>query len=151
MKNYIVWAIVVAGLFSLNQAAAQVSGTKTIPGDYATIGAALADIQSSGLSGHVILELQQSYYWHNELYPLVIPQSFPTSVNATVTLRPAAGATAVYVGTGFLGGGPMPTGDNPIFNIYGSYFNIDGRPGGAGTSIIAKLYSGAFISRAPDV
>ena len=31
-----------------------------------------------------------------------------------------------------------PTGDIPIFDIYGSYFNIDGRPAGGGT--ISQLY-----------
>ncbi len=137
----------VASTFSAinHRLSAQVSGTKTIPGDYTTIGAAIADIQSSGLSGNVILELQQSYYWHNEFYPLTIPESFPTGHNATVTIRPAAGATGVYVGTGFLGGGPMPTGDVPIFNIYGSYFILDGRPGGTGTS--RELY---IWSQAPE-
>jgi Secretion system C-terminal sorting domain len=150
MKNCISLALVVAGLFSLNIAAAQVSGTKTIPGDYATIGAALEDIQTSGLSGNVILELQQSYYWHNEFYPLVIPQNFPATEDATVTLRPAAGATDVYVGTGFLGGGPMPTGDNPIFEIHGSYFNIDGRPGGTGTAQELYIWSSAYEGTAVE-
>ena len=137
--------IAFAVLLSGKNLSAQVSGTKTIPGDYATITAAIAAIQSSGVSGHVILELQQSYYWHNEFYPITIPESFPASAAATVTLRPAANATDVYVGTGFLGGGPMPTGNIPIFNIYGSYFNIDGRAGGTGTG--RQLY---IWSQAPE-
>ena len=117
---------------------AQVSGTKTIPGAYATIGAALADIQSSGLSGHVILELQQNYNWQNELYPIVVPENFPTAVNATVTIRPRIGAIDIHIGTDFSGGVVPPTGDIPIFDIYGSWFNIDGRPAGGGT--ISQLY-----------
>jgi hypothetical protein len=117
---------------------AQVSGTRTIPGTYASIGAALADIQSSGLSGHVILELQQNYNWQNEVYPIVVPENFPTSANATVTIRPRIGAIDIHIGTDFSGGVVPATGDIPIFDIYGSYFNIDGRPAGGGT--ISQLY-----------
>jgi hypothetical protein len=130
-------------LLSVKISTAQLSGTKTIPGNYATIGAALADIQSSGLSGHLVLELQQSYYWHNEFYPLIIPKNFPTGANATVTIRPAAGATGVYVGTGFLGGGPQSTGNIPIFNVYGSYLIFDGRPGGTGNNRELFIWSQA--------
>ncbi len=124
--------------FFISSSSAQVSGTQTIPGSYATIGAALADIQSSGLSGHVILELQQNYNWQNETYPIVVPESFPTSVNATVTIRPRIGAIDIHIGTDFSGGAVPPTGDIPIFDIYGSYFNIDGRPAGGGT--ISQLF-----------
>ncbi len=117
---------------------AQVSGIKTIPGSYSSIGAALADIQSSGLSGHVILELQQNYNWQNETYPIVVPESFPTAANATVTIRPRIGAVDIHIGTDFSGGVVPSTGDIPIFDIYGSWFNIDGRPAGGGT--ISQLF-----------
>src|SRR4051812_34039737 len=80
---------------------AQVSGTRTIPGSYPTIGAAIADIQASGVSGPVFLELQFSYDYRNETYPIVVPENFPASANATVTLRPRIGATDIHIGTGF--------------------------------------------------
>ncbi len=126
-------ALFMIALLSNTRASAQVFGTRSIPGSYPTIGAAIADIQTSGLSGHVFLELQFGYDYRNETYPIVIPENFPTSANATVTLRPRIGATDIHIGTGFLGSGPANTGDIPIFDIYGSYFNIDGRPGGGGT------------------
>ena len=70
---------VVASIFSAinHRLSAQVSGTRTIPGAYATIGAALADIQSSGLSGHVILELQQNYTGKMNSTQLLFRKVFP--------------------------------------------------------------------------
>lgn len=119
----------------IQTATAQLSGTRSIPGDYPNIGAALADIQASGLSGNLILELRPNYWFEDEPgLPLVIPENFPASANATVTLRPSIGASGIYVGTGVINGFTVPpTGNVPIFDIYGSYFNIDGRPGGVGT------------------
>ena len=137
-KLFITWVIMSFFLLQVTLLNAQVSGTKTIPGAYATIGAALADIQSSGLSGHVILELQQNYNWQNEVYPIVVPENFPTAANATVTIRPRIGAIDIHIGTDFSGGVVPPTGDIPIFDIYGSWFNIDGRPAGGGT--ISQLF-----------
>ncbi len=124
--------------FFANSSLAQVSGTITVPGNYATLGAALFNIQVSGLSGHVIIELQQGYDYRDELYPLVVPENFPTSLNATVTIRPRIGAIDIHIGTGYLGTGPANTGSVPIFKIYGSNIIIDGRPGGGGT--ISQLF-----------
>ena len=135
MKKSFTWLLCLFVFFTANMASAQLSGIKSIPGDYPTIRAALADIQASGLSGHLVLELRPNYWFQNEPgYPLVIPENFPTSANATVTLRPSIGASGIYIGTGVINGFTVPaTGNVPIFDIYGSYFNIDGRPGGAGT------------------
>ncbi|ULQ53382.1 T9SS type A sorting domain-containing protein [Flavihumibacter fluvii] len=135
MKHCSTWMLLLAFSLSIQVAVAQLSGTRSIPGDYPNIGAALADIQASGLSGHLILELRPNYWFQDEpSLPLVIPENFPTSANATVTLRPSIGASGIYVGTGVINGFTVPpTGNVPIFDIYGSYFNIDGRAGGAGT------------------
>lgn len=135
MKHCITWMLLLALLISVQPAAAQLSGVRSIPGSYPSISAALADIQASGLSGHLILELRPNYRFQDEPgLPLVIPESFPTSLNATVTIRPSIGASGIYVGTGVENGITVPpTGNVPIFDIYGSYFNIDGRQGGVGT------------------
>ena len=45
-------------LLSFQKTVAQVSGVKTIPGDYTSINAAIQDIMLSGLTGNIILELQ---------------------------------------------------------------------------------------------
>jgi hypothetical protein len=81
------------------------------------------------------LELRINYRFQDEpVLPLVIPEYFPTSANATVTLRPAIGATGIYAGTGVVNGLTVPPAGNvPIFDIYGPYFNIDGRQGGVVT------------------
>lgn len=133
MKKCFTWLLHLS--YSVHKAVAQLSWVRFIPGSYSSIGAALADIQASGLSGHLILELRPNYQFQNEPgLPLVIPENFPTSANATVTIRPSIGATGIYVGTGVVNGLTVPpTGNVPIFDIYGSYFNIDGRQGGVGT------------------
>ncbi|MBI5471475.1 MAG: T9SS type A sorting domain-containing protein [Ignavibacteriae bacterium] len=103
------------------------SGTKTIgpTGNYTAIGAAILDIQTQGLSGPLILELQSTYVSTVETFPLVF-SGLPTSATNTLTLRPTTGATGLSIV-----GAAYPT----IVALDGvDYFTIDGRPGGTGTS-----------------
>ncbi len=106
---------------------AQVSGVKTIPGDYVSISAAIQDIMIVGLSGNTILELQPGYTDAGETFPITIPENMDTRADATLTVRPAALATGLSIGSGYM----MNT---PIFEIFGSYTFIDGRPGGTGST-----------------
>ncbi|HET9433358.1 MAG TPA: hypothetical protein VFO37_06350, partial [Chitinophagaceae bacterium] len=74
-------------LLPIQKIQGQVSGIKSIPGDYISIVAAISHIHSVGLSGHVILELQPGYASEFETFPITIPQNMPTGINATLTIR----------------------------------------------------------------
>ena len=76
--------------------AAPLSGTKTVgpTGDYASIGAAIVDIQAQTLGGALVLELQSAYLGSVETFPLVFASLGTTAAN-TVTLRPELGATGL--------------------------------------------------------
>ncbi|MGB2752525.1 MAG: fibronectin type III domain-containing protein, partial [Pyrinomonadaceae bacterium] len=101
-----------------------VSGTKSVgpTGDYASLTAAFADMTTNGLAGNVILELQATYLSAVETFPIV--PSVNGSPSATITVRPAAGATGLSI---------SGTNATAIFDFGGSsYVTIDGQPGGAG-------------------
>lgn len=104
-----------------------VSGTKTVgtAGDYASITAAIADIQANGLDGALTLELLPTYTSGGETFPLNFTNLTGISATNTLTLRPQAGATNRAI-----------TGSNAtaIINLDNAQFvTIDGRAGGAGT------------------
>ncbi|MDQ3815991.1 MAG: hypothetical protein M3347_18945 [Armatimonadota bacterium] len=105
-----------------------VSGTKTIGpgGDYATITAAIADLQTNGVDGPLILELQSNCTSTGETFPITFPSLSGMSATNTVTLRPASNATNLSI-----------TSNNATatINLNGiNYLIIDGRAGGAGTA-----------------
>ena len=62
---------------------------------YPTIGAAVTDINTNGLAGNVILELQAAYVSTVETFPLVI--NTLGSPSNTITIRPETGATALSI------------------------------------------------------
>lgn len=123
-----VWLTCLFFAFFLASAqAAPLSGTKTVGsgGDYATVGGAISSIQAEGLSGPLVLELMSSYLGTTETYPLVFT-NLGTSATNTVTLRPAADATALTLSSA--------TTSAATVDLNGAkYLTIDGRPGGAGT------------------
>ncbi|MBL7795061.1 MAG: hypothetical protein JNJ90_01025, partial [Saprospiraceae bacterium] len=108
-----------------------ISGTKTIGpgGDYPTLTAAVAVIAQNGVSSPVILELQANYTSAGETFPIVLggqSSCNPVSSTNTVTIRPAAGATALSI---------IGTNAGPAIDINGgNWWRIDGRPGGVGTA-----------------
>ena len=149
MKKYI-WlkrlSIVISSCIILGsqQSDAQVSGIKKIPGDYETIGAAISNIFSVGLNGHVYLELQQTYDGELETYPITIPENLSTTINKTITIRPALNATGIVIKPA-----DFYKNDNvPLFAIYGSYIKIDGRPGGIGTNRALRIESSSVSGSA---
>ena len=73
------------------------SGTKTIPGDFPTLTAAVAAVQSNGLANAVILELQPGYTSASETFPIVLGNINCSSVLNTITIRPAAGASNLLI------------------------------------------------------
>ena len=110
-------------LLVLSAHGAPLSGTRTIgpTGDYASVTAAIADVQAQTLGGALVLELQPAYVSTVESFPLTIPALNGASAVNTVTLRPAAGATALSISSAAA----------QTLDLNGAQFlTIDGRPGG---------------------
>lgn len=109
----------------------------TIPvgptGTYVSLTAALADLQTNGMSGATILELQAAYVSNVETYPLV----FGTNIGClnatnTLTIRPETGvATPLSITSGVATQTIKLDGAN--------YVTFDGRPGGSGTSKMLNI------------
>lgn len=106
--------------------AAPLSGTRTIglTGDYASITAAIADIQTQTLGGALVLELQSNYVCSVETFPLTFSNLTTTAAN-TLTLRPQPGATNLLISSAVT--------TTATVDLNGAQFlTIDGRPGGVG-------------------
>ncbi len=118
----------VEGVRSVMAAPAGISGTKTVcpsSGDYATLTAAIAAINSQGLDGPLTLELCASYTSAGETFPLTFPAFTGSSATNTVTVRPAAGATGLTIAS---------SAAQTIDLNAATYVIFDGRPGGVGSS-----------------
>jgi hypothetical protein len=106
-------------------------GTKSVgpTGNYASLTAAIADVQAvgNGLGGALVLELQATYVSTVETFPLTIPALNGASAVNTLTIRPASGATALSISSADTTAATV--------NLNGAQFvTIDGRPGGAGSN-----------------
>ena len=104
------------------------SGPRSVgpTGDYATLTAAIADVQNLGLAGAMILELQTTYSGAGETLPITIGALPGSSAANTLTIRPATGSVGLVI-----------NGSNAtaILDLNGAdYVIIDGRPGGTGDS-----------------
>jgi len=105
-------------------ARAAISGTRTVgpTGNYATLTAAIADIQAQTLNGALILELQAAYVSTGETFPLNFTNLTTTATN-TLTVRPQSGASGRVI-TGAAA---------QTLNLNnGSFVTFDGRAGGVG-------------------
>jgi hypothetical protein len=103
------------------------TGTKTIGttgANYSSITAAISDIQTNGLSGAVILELQADYTTASETFPITISGIVTSAVN-NLTIRPAASVSSLAIS-------PAATFLQTFLFNGASYVTIDGRPGGTG-------------------
>ena len=93
-------------------------------GIYATITAAVADLNLRGVGGATTFLLNDASYTTGETYPIVIKVAnegnFPTATN-TVTIKPNTGITALIQGASAAG---------QIFKILNSYVTIDGSNAG---------------------
>lgn len=102
-----------------------IGGTINIPGNYSSITAAINALRTSGMSSSVIIQLNTNYNNAFETYPINV-SGLGTSLNRTLTIRPAANVTSLVL--------LAPT-NNSVFAISNtSNFIIDGRPGGQGTN-----------------
>lgn len=109
--------------------AAPLSGTRRIgpTGNYASITAAIADVQAQTLGGALILELEPSYVSTVETFPLTIPALNGASAVNTLTLRPRIGAVNLVITSANTTAATV--------DLSGAQFLvIDGRAGGTGTA-----------------
>lgn len=110
------------------------SGTYTIgpSGDFSTISDAVYTLAGSGFSSTdpVIFELMADYNSSVESFPVIFPATLPTTATNTLTLRPAADATALS----------LTSNASQTVRIDGAdYITIDGRPGGTGTLPVLNI------------
>ncbi|MCK5147568.1 LamG domain-containing protein [bacterium] len=109
-----------------SQTFAQLSGTYTVGSgeNYITLTAAVADLNSIGVSGVVVFELTDASYTTSETFPITINQITGASATNTITIKPASGVTAEISGDS--------GGDNTsIIKLYGAdYIIIDGSNNG---------------------
>ncbi|MCF7788354.1 MAG: choice-of-anchor D domain-containing protein [Prosthecobacter sp.] len=126
---HIILFTVVALAIAIPAHAAPLSGTKTIgpTGDYASVTAAIADVQAQTLGGALVLELQAAYVSTVETFPLTVPALNGASATNTLTLRPQSGATGLSISSSNTNAATV--------DLNGAQFvTIDGRPGGTGTA-----------------
>ncbi|MFO1482413.1 MAG: choice-of-anchor D domain-containing protein [Verrucomicrobiaceae bacterium] len=127
MTTLLVRALVLL-LLALTAQGAPLSDTKSVgpTGDYASLTAAIADIQTQTLGGALVLELQAAYVSTVETFPLTLSNLTTTAAN-TLTIRPQSGATALSISSSNTTAATM--------DLNGAQFvTIDGRPGGSGTA-----------------
>ena len=123
MKNIFLFIAIL--LLVVQKLHAQVSGVKTIPGDYASITEAVQQIRTVGISGPTFLELQSGYNSAGETFPIKI-REMPGSTVHTLTISPAAGATGISISS---------TSPGAVIELIGAYnIIIDGRPGRTGSA-----------------
>ncbi len=79
---------------------ASISGTKTVgaTGDYATLTAAVAALNSEYVTGPVTFSLLDATY-AGETFPIVINANSGASATNTITIKPASGVTATISGS----------------------------------------------------
>ncbi len=77
-----------------------ISGVKTVGtgGDYATLTAAIADLNAKELVGPLTLSLLDADYSTAETFPLTINANSGSSATNTVTIKPATGVTSTITG-----------------------------------------------------
>ncbi|HMM10773.1 MAG TPA: right-handed parallel beta-helix repeat-containing protein [Bacteroidales bacterium] len=96
-------------------------------GDYATLTAAITDLNRRGLTGAIRFLLTHSTYSADETFPIrlnINNTALPTSAN-TITIKPDTSVVATISGI---------AGFNPLIEIRNSYVRIDGSNTAAGTT-----------------
>jgi hypothetical protein len=110
--------------FLSQTAQAQLSGTKTIPGDYASLDAAIADLNTQGVNGPLTITLNQS-----ETSPAggyVINTIAGVSATNTVTIN-SGSSVVITAGIGTASGTSATTRLDAIFYLNGcDYVTLDG-------------------------
>ncbi|MBM3922658.1 MAG: hypothetical protein FJ340_05560, partial [Sphingomonadales bacterium] len=115
-------------------------GSYSIPGSYASLTAAISDLNVRGVSGNVFLQLGSAYTSTVETFPLTLASNPCMNASNTVTIRPAAGVSGLSITSG-----------NATATIDvngGDYWVVDGRPGSVGTTAQLSLINS---SNAPAI
>lgn len=104
------------------------TGTYLIPGAYASVTAALTALNTNGMSGSVIFELDPTYTGAGETYPITIPATIGClGPSNQLTIRPASTVSSPLTITSL--------NTTATVDINGGKFvTIDGRPGGTGSN-----------------
>ena len=107
--------------------------------DYPTITAAARDLNLRGISGPVVLELiDASYTSATESFPITFGAVVGASATNNIIIRPSATSSGASVGTSNTTG---------IFNFdRGSYYTLDGRAGGVGSTNILNIYNNSITT-----
>ena len=115
----------------------------TLLGSYSSVAAAYAGIPTTITQGYII-ELTSTYTGANETFPITFSAKTGASSANTITLRPAAGVSAVSIAGTNAGAGLIIL-DNTDFMI------IDGRPGGTGTNKALTITNNGTTSNTAGV
>ena len=102
-----------------------IGGTINVPGNYNTITAALNALRSSGMASSVIIQLNTTYNSSLETYPIDI-SNIGTSSTRLLTIRPASNVSTLTISS--------PTNTSAFLLTNSNSINIDGRPGGIGST-----------------
>jgi hypothetical protein len=101
--------------------------TRTDGSIYNTLTDALNDISGCPVSQATVFQLNSGYVSSSESFPLVLGAVSGMSATNTITIRPASGASNLSISGAKVGNGII------ILNA-GTYWRIDGRSGGTGTT-----------------
>ncbi len=100
------------------------AGTYNIPGNYATLSAAVSAYNGSCIAGPIVFQLAAGYSSGGETFPITINSNIYQSATNTLTIKPASSVTATISGSSA----------TSIFKLNGAdYVTIDGSNSG-GTS-----------------
>ena len=104
-----------------------ICGTKTVGvgGDYATLTAAIADLNSKDMTCAVVLSLIDASYSASETFPLTINQNPGANATNTLTIKPASGVSPTITGA---------LASSPLIRIFNNYTTIDGSNTAGGTT-----------------
>jgi len=111
------------------------SGTFTVGagGNYPTLTAAIADYNTKCLSGNVVFNLTDANYSTNETFPIVIGANINAGPSATLTIKPAAGVTAIITGS---------VNSNGLIRLDGAdYVTIEGSNNGTSSQNLSIINS----------
>ncbi|UOQ73079.1 T9SS type A sorting domain-containing protein [Hymenobacter cellulosilyticus] len=115
------------------------SGIKTVgtaaTADYATLTAAVADLNSNELGGALTLVLQDAAY-PTETYPLTLSANTGSSATNSVTIRPAPNRAVTLTANT----------STPLFIVDASNVTIEGSTGGANSGSLALTNAGTTSS-----
>ncbi len=124
------YSTALSGSQATSSCSSGLSGVKSVgpSGDYSTLTAAISAINTSGVSAAALtLELNATYVSTSETFPLTLTNTTGClSATNLVTIRPASGVTARTI---------TSTNTTATIDINGgSYWIIDGRAGGSGST-----------------